>query len=462
MATDILVFVPGTLGSELWDDDDRVWPGSIREALSGFSKERFEILLKEDLDPRDIVRSAAGGLVGVYRSWIEAFEAIQRDRIRIFREKPAPMLPKTLYVFPYDWRRDLVATATKLADLLDTILAGQPDADLKVVCHSMGGVVARYYLESGMYATRSAFQKVSLLATFGTPHNGAPVAFAGAVGLHKAQFLSVAQTKQLANDERYPSLYQLFPVPTHSFIWAFDSNDAIKDYPADDPGLVTQFRLSTKSLGAWKAFRTGLSGRRPDHVRYFYIVGTRQETLTRLRLSKTTLTTEEVDDAGDGTVPLLGAMDPKIQSQFVGKSHLSLIETQIARATLAALFGADTLFAVAPGVTITLAVRDTDVTTSDVIHVLVEFSPSVNQFQGILRFQRARDPAPDRTLDAPVFADTMTVAEIPIELGGAQFTDISLRIPPIEARGIYRPILKTTGARDECVGPVFAVRQPVS
>ena len=79
MPTDILVFVPGTLGSELWDDDDKVWPGSVWEAVKGFSDERFEQLRTPDLVPRDIVRTAAGGLIGVYSKWIEAFESIARD-----------------------------------------------------------------------------------------------------------------------------------------------------------------------------------------------------------------------------------------------------------------------------------------------------------------------------------------------------------------------------------------------
>src|SRR5437762_8300829 len=128
MAIDILVFIPGTLGSELWDGANKVWPGSTWEAIRGYSDARFRQLLKPDLTPRDIVRSAAGGFIGIYVNWLEAFEAIVRDGQQLFRENPGPGNTKTLYAFPYDWRIDLTVTATQLADQLDSIVAKNADS----------------------------------------------------------------------------------------------------------------------------------------------------------------------------------------------------------------------------------------------------------------------------------------------------------------------------------------------
>jgi pimeloyl-ACP methyl ester carboxylesterase len=461
MSTPVLIFVPGTLGSELWDgNEDKVWPGTALEAITGFSSARFDQLRKPNLIPKDIVRAAAGGLIGIYRSWIEAFEAITPGGGEtLFREKASASRPQTLFVFPYDWRVDLISTAGKLADFLDERIECMSDAELNLVCHSLGGVVARYYLESGLFKQRPAFSRIALLVTFGTPHNGAAVAYAGAVGLHKTSFLSVAQTQLLANDARYPSLYQLFPPQTQSFIWAQEPKDAFKSFPPDDPALVQAFQLTASSLNAWTVFRKGLTGDRPQHVRYFYIVGSRQSTLVRLRWDTKRLVKEELDDAGDGTVPLLGSIDTSTQTQFVGKSHVNLIETLPARATLAALFGATTLFAEATVVSVTA--RDTVIGTTDPVHVLIEFTPSTKQFKGRLTFQKAKDlPSGNEAASATTFVDFSAITPIPIELNGAQFTHITLIVSPIDIRGIYRPVLEDISAKNRIIGPAFAVQLP--
>jgi len=459
MATEILVFIPGTLGSELWDGANKVWPGSTWEAIKGFNDTRFQQLLKPDLTPRDIVRSAAGGFIGIYSKWIEAFEAISRGGQQLFRENPPAGKTKTLYVFPYDWRVDLTATATLLADLLESILAKTADADIKLVCHSMGGVLARYYLESGSFNARSAFSHISLLVTLGTPHNGATAAFAAATGLDKTTFLSLEQTKTLANDTRYLSVYQLFPVKTHSFIWSLDSGSAYKDFPADDPAIVKKYGLTSAGLTAWTTFRAALTGTRPGHVRYFFIVGSRQETLVRLLWDGGTLQRVELEDAGDGTVSLSGAMDATTQSEFVGKSHVSLIETRPARQTLAALFGAETLFAAAELVQqVTLAVRDLAVTTDDEIHVQIEFVPPVDRFKGELKFERAVVPDAGESAGPLTFAEIPALNSMPVELIGTAFTYVTVKADPLELTGIYRPVLTQEGKASKTIGPAFAVQ----
>ena len=452
MVTEILVFVPGTLGSELWDGNDRVWPGSLLDAIGGFSNAEFQRLLKPGLVPKDIVRQAVGGFVGVYRAWIKAFEGIRRGGVQPFVENPAGGATKTLHVFPYDWRVDLRDTVKIFADFLDDI--AQDDVDLKLVCHSMGGLVARYYLESGQFDARPAFAKVSLLLTFGTPHNGAAKAYAAAVGLHKADFLSYDQTRRMANDSRYPSLFQLFPARGHSFIWHSNPSKAYQDYAPDDADLVDRYQLDPANLAAWRDFRAGL-GNAPASVRYFYVVGSTQETLVRLLWTGNDLEPVELDDAGDGTVPLQGAMQSPVQTDFVGKSHVSLIETKPARQTLAALFGGTTVFAAAQIGQVTLSVRDLVVTTNDEIHVQIAFEPEVDAFKGVLRFQRAAIPD-DGNVDNATFADFGQAGDVPVELRSAGIAYVNLKTKPLNLRGVYRPVLHRDG--DDVVGPEFVVQ----
>lgn len=458
MATQVLVFVPGTIGSELFDDQGRVWPGSFLEAITKFDPAKFARLLAPALRPGDIIRSAAGGFVPIYQPWIEAFEAIVDARgAQLFRENPPAGSPKTLRPFPHDWRLDLQATVGTLAAFLEDILTSIPDADIKLVCHSQGGMLGRFYLESGQFDARPAFSKVSLLTTFGTPHNGAPIAFAAAVGLYKADFLTTEQTKTLANDNQYPSLYQLFPASTHSFIWDSRQSAAAASLAADDARLVNNFALSQQNLQKWKDFRARLTGRRPRHVRYFYVIGSRQQTLVRLLWDGSrTLTKQELDDAGDGTVSLLGAMELATQSEFVGKSHVSLIDTRQARETFASLFGARTKFAAGPE--FSLSVRRPSVTTEDAIQVQIEFRDAPDRFKAVLRFQRADIPDPVAPVQNPPFIEFAAIPAIPIDVTSIGLEFLNLKTPPITTRGLYRPVLIPEGGA-QIIGPQFVVQQ---
>ena len=215
------------------------------------------------------------------------------------------------------------------------------------------------------------------------------------MGLHKAEFLTTDQTRTLANHGICPSLYQLFPATSHSFIWDSRQPSAIATIAADDPKLVTNFQLNAQHLDKWRQFRAGLTGRRPQHVRYFYVIGSRQETLVRLFWDGAKgLTKLELDDAGDGTVSLLAAMDLATQSEFVGKSHVSLVDTRQARETFASVFGAKTTFAA--GDEISLSIRKPVVTTEETVHVQIEFRVAPNRVKAVLRFRRLRHPRPPR------------------------------------------------------------------
>ena len=58
---------------------------------------------------------------------------------------------KTFIDFPYDWRRDNRVAARQLSEVALAALHEQrkenPDAKLVLIGHSMGGLVARYFLE---------------------------------------------------------------------------------------------------------------------------------------------------------------------------------------------------------------------------------------------------------------------------------------------------------------------------
>ncbi len=74
---------------------------------------------------------------------------------------------KTLFTFPYDWRQDNNLSAHQLADKLAEIRAICGCQKIDVIGHSMGGLVARAYIESDYYNS-----DVENLVMLGTPNGG--------------------------------------------------------------------------------------------------------------------------------------------------------------------------------------------------------------------------------------------------------------------------------------------------
>jgi pimeloyl-ACP methyl ester carboxylesterase len=90
----------------------------------------------------------------------------------------------TYHIFSYDWRRDLVESARRLEEHLDHLAdaMGDPDARFNVIGHSMGGLVARYFLRYG-----------------GTePREGQPVTWAGAHRIKNLVLVAVPNAGSIA------------------------------------------------------------------------------------------------------------------------------------------------------------------------------------------------------------------------------------------------------------------------
>lgn len=128
---EVLVVLPGILGSKLaTPDGEEVWPPTPLEALRGYR--RTAKLLRPDLRPTGIVERVC---IDVYGSLLEALDGLG------YGEGGAQY---SLVRHAYDWRRDLVDLADELGETLDALVdAHGPDVEIKLVCHSMGGLVAR-------------------------------------------------------------------------------------------------------------------------------------------------------------------------------------------------------------------------------------------------------------------------------------------------------------------------------
>lgn len=455
---DVLVFVPGLLGSELHDDRGKVWPGSLIGGVFGFDEEHFRRLLAPNLRVGGLVEMV-GGLVDIYRQWLQAFRALARNNKQLFSDSTDP---PSLYTVPYDWRLALEdSAANRLAPTIRKARSdwGQ-DVRIHLVAHSLGGLLSRYYLQSGRFTADAGFSSIKSFITFGTPHNGAPVALAGAVGLHKTNFMSIEQSKRLANDARYPALYQTFPLFSAPVIWKSMRQSKLEPITLADTAFATgKLHLNRQNLDRAASFRQALeTSPIPRDIRSFLLIGTRFETITHFFWTGSEIEKRETQDGGDGTVSLEGAYLPGFQVQFTGESHVDLIASDVARATFQQLFDADGLAAPEVGA-LKLSVRDLTVDVASEVHIRIKAEGGVRALTGRLVWERAVTPRGKAGGGEPKFRLAPGPPPVPIRYVGPMVDALAMRLEAPSRAGVYRlRLLKRE--RSEAVSGAFVVRKP--
>jgi hypothetical protein len=180
---DVIVLVPGFLGSVLEKEGKELWglsKGALLRALLSFGDSVGSLELKNDgtdevasdgiTAPRLLPDTHL--LPGLWK--VDGYTHVSETLVSRF----GLLRGQNYFEFPYDWRRDVRPTARRLARLAPAwldhwrqSLGGSPDSRLILVGHSLGGLVSRYFLEvlGGWRHTRA-------LITFGTPHRGSLIA----------------------------------------------------------------------------------------------------------------------------------------------------------------------------------------------------------------------------------------------------------------------------------------------
>lgn len=316
---DVVIVLPGIMGSELWKGDDPVWsmrPGSIIASIltlgRGINKVRLPAGIG-DGEPDDGVeaRSTISTLHVIPGLWspIDGYDGLlnflRGERFHLVeRTQRQPDVMPNLIEFAYDWRLSNGVNAKRLKAVADTALdqwRAQPgfgDAKLVLIGHSMGGLVARRFLENegGAADTRA-------LITIGTPHRGAAMAIdALANGIKKGIGALSVDLTDFARS--LPSLYEL--LPTYDAVVMTDGSR--RALLPEDPGLDTDM---VRRAAAFHDEITAASASRPQPYRHYKVVGTRQPTATTATLRHESFRVlEEIDghdQGGDGTVPRLSS-----------------------------------------------------------------------------------------------------------------------------------------------------------
>jgi pimeloyl-ACP methyl ester carboxylesterase len=156
-----VIFIPGMLGSRLVNrrTGEVVWPelrvdgDEIALPISSpvLAQNIDEVVATEILEEAKV--SALIPEISVYGPLLEALERYGGYKRASFNAPPLGGDCDTLYLFPYDWRRDVVESARALGYMIEELKRrlGRPDLRFDIVTHSMGGLVARYY---AMYGER--------------------------------------------------------------------------------------------------------------------------------------------------------------------------------------------------------------------------------------------------------------------------------------------------------------------
>lgn len=223
---DLLVIIPGITGSVLSRNGEEVW-GVSGEAIIGnllsLGRNLKQLKLPDgigDDEPNDGVQATRlmPDLHLLPGFWtIDGYGKLIKDlRRRFTLTDVTEQQAGNLLLFPYDWRLSNVVSAKRLARVASRELeqwqtqSNNPDAKLVLICHSMGGLVARWFLEceDGREITRR-------LITIGTPYQGSINAVDMLVnGFSKGLGPLRVNLTELVRS--FPSMYQL--LPTYSSI----------------------------------------------------------------------------------------------------------------------------------------------------------------------------------------------------------------------------------------------------
>ncbi len=213
------VIVPGILGSQLLRPDGTEAWLNLGNAL-GYHDIGLPLALplsqsRDDLRP--------GLLLGTDRilprmfgftEYADLVDLLEDAGFRRGRRRPTP----DYHIFSYDWRRDLVESARELHALLETLAEarGDPHAHFNLIGHSMGGLVARYYLRYGTAepsedapVTWAGARRIQNLVLVAVPNGGSIHSFEAVLNGNRVGFSYTTLAAHVI--ARMPAIYQLLP-----------------------------------------------------------------------------------------------------------------------------------------------------------------------------------------------------------------------------------------------------------
>lgn len=324
---DLIVLVPGILGSELRVNNQVVWglPEGIYEYLrprDTLKRWTDALLLQDDdLDPYGSpngvkptsVLSLPQIVAGLVKT--DGYDLMREHLDSEFQLRSGADEPAPNYIeFPYDWRRDNAVNAIRLHDTVKAQLEAlrahhNPEAKVIFICHSMGGLIAKYSMD-----VIGDWDNCRALITLGTPFRGSVNAvnyFANGYQMLGVDLSPVLQS--------CTAVYQLLPIYE------------MMDVGNGDFARVDQVAIPNMDPDRARAAIHEFHGRmQPDKRNrdkpIHGLIGDAHPTLQTAELTTVGLTASEwvPDDwpghrqSGDGTVPITSAIPIEFDNDPAG------------------------------------------------------------------------------------------------------------------------------------------------
>jgi pimeloyl-ACP methyl ester carboxylesterase len=337
---DMIVLLPGITGSVLQKDGRDVW------AVSGQAAWRALTTLGTSLDDLHLNGDDPGGIVatrvmpdahlvpGLVK--IDGYSKLARmitNAFDIVEGSAHDDRPANFIQFPYDWRLDNRVNAQQLGAVLQHRLrlwreySKIWDARVILVAHSMGGLLARYYLE-----VLEGWRDCRALITFGTPYRGALNSLDFLSNGYRQLFMDLTQVMR-----SFPSVHQLLPIYRALLV----NKDYVRVAETDGvPGVVPALARDALKFHREIEAKVKENHRDRDYIKNGYvtmpIVGTRQPTKQSAILSDGRVVVgcdvptwmDPILAEGDGTVPRASAipmeMSDDYRATFTAERHGSL------------------------------------------------------------------------------------------------------------------------------------------
>ncbi|MFF4060092.1 esterase/lipase family protein [Streptomyces sp. NPDC001668] len=351
----LVVVVPGIGGSVLqtaegaarWDEHRRRFAAAVTRP------HRLGLDTHPDLVPVGLMPDitlvgpfVVPGYDGLVRKIRNRFDDVQVDVSLPGRE---PDHRADLVLFPYDFRHSIRHAAERLAADVAARLSGEHSGARRrrviVVAHSMGGLVARYWLGPLGGAAHCA-----ALITLGTPHRGAPKALdVLANGLKVGPKRLAGLTEVL---RQWPSAYEL--LPRYQTVARPDGVEPLRPYELEEgtgadgtgPDALVDASFVSRAKTAFgvhqdiEAAWTELLGS-PDCPEVTAAFGRGHATLQQALLSPAGLSVTKgapswlpnPDWLGDGTVPAISAIPIEQRDmrarRAVPERHMALASSSV-------------------------------------------------------------------------------------------------------------------------------------